>query len=183
MDSSLRGGLTIAVRLLQIIVGAMAFGCAVFLGVAALAVDLPAPSGPPVLTYVALGLGAMTVAARLAVPGLIARAGRRTMLLHERAGKGDGGPAEPDSSERGTPPPALVRLFFTHVIVCAAMLEGAGFLLVIGYMIERSPVALAAAVGAVLLLGAHVPTESSAARWIENQSRRMEEERQFAWRE
>ena len=65
------------------------------------------------------------------------------------------------------------------MIVSAACLEGAAFFLLIAYMLERSPWALAAAFALILGVAAHFPTRQRVSDFIQRQMSLIEEERQF----
>ena len=65
------------------------------------------------------------------------------------------------------------------MIVSAAMFEGTAFFLIIAYMLERSPWALAAAIALILGIAADFPTQRRVSDFIERQLSIMEQERQF----
>ena len=73
----------------------------------------------------------------------------------------------------------LFVVFQTRTIVAGALLEGTAFFALITYMIERSPLALTLAVLLILGVAVHFPTRSGVIRWIEDQLRLVERERQF----
>ena len=143
----------------QIIVAALFIGCLFFLLIVLLIVpgtlgssDL-GPDKP--LTCAALVAAFGILAARIIVPGVITN--QMLQQLAQRKSK------EPDWKD-------LFGVYQSTLIIKAAMLEGATFLLVIAYMVEHSPWTLAVAVVFLLLLAMHMPTPLRVDDWIERQS-------------
>ena len=143
----------------QIIVAALFAGCLFFLlivlmigqgklGSWDLGLDKP-------LTSVGLVVAFGILAARIIVPGVIT-----AQMLRQLARRDS---KEPDWKD-------LFGVYQTTLIIKAAMLEGATFLLVITYMVEHSPWSLALAVVFLLLLLMHMPTPLRVDDWIERQS-------------
>jgi len=77
----------------------------------------------------------------------------------------------------------LARLWYvymTKTIIGAALLEGAAFFAIIGYMLDNSPVELVCAVVLIVGTAAHFPTVDRVCRWIESQMRLIDEQRQMS---
>ena len=190
-DSSWRDELSAKVPQLQIIVGALVAGC-VFFGVIAVvmvnqggeavAAEQPIDVGqPPMITYISLLFGVTSLFAAWIVPSIMVGRARRAMLkgtwqppqgqqvsalLGELFAKcGDAG--------------RLWLIFVTHMIVRAAIIEGAAFFLLVAYLIEQSPVVLIAAIILVFLLAAQFPSRARSMHWIEDQLNTLEKQRQF----
>ena len=143
----------------QIIVAALFAGCLFFLLIVVLVVpgklgswELE-PSKP--MTLVALVVAFGILAMRIIVPGIIT--GQMLRQLPRRESK------EPDWKD-------LFGVYQQTLIIKAAMLEGATFLLLVMHMLERSPWTLALAVVFLLILLMHIPTRPRVDDWIERQS-------------
>jgi hypothetical protein len=142
----------------QIILAALVAGCLLFL----LIVVLVAPGklagwdvGPDKpLTCAGLVVAFSILAAGIVVPGVIT--GQMVRQLSGREQKLDW--------------KDLFGVYQTTLIIKAAMLEGATFLLLVMHMLERSPWTLGLAVASLLLLLMHMPTPSRVDDWIERQS-------------
>ena len=107
------------------------------------------------MTCVGLVVAFGILAARIIVPGVIT-----TQMLRQLAQRQ---PKEPDWKD-------LFGVYQTTLIIKAAMLEGATFLLLITHMLEHSPWTLALAVVFLVLMLMHMPTPSQVDDWIERQS-------------
>ncbi|MBN1342879.1 MAG: hypothetical protein JXQ73_09385 [Phycisphaerae bacterium] len=174
------------VRVLQIIVAAVLFGVIALLavilseGLAGMSAEDPKGTGS-LITYLALGYSAAAVVVCLVLPGIIVRAGRRKMLREPAAR-----PAYAED-ENTMPHPhqktddevfgKLLRLFHVKTIISAAILEGMALFLLVAYMIEGKPTALAAAIVLTVGIALQFPTCSRAADWIDAQRRRLHAER------
>jgi hypothetical protein len=144
---------------LQIIVAALVAGCLFFLLIVLLVVPGKLGSwdlglGQP-MTLAALVVAFSILAARIIVPGVITKQMLQQLARRE--------PKEPDWKD-------LFGVYQTTLIIKAAMLEGATFLLLVMHMLERSPWTLALAVVFLLILLMHMPTPLRVDDWIERQS-------------
>lgn len=162
---------------MQIIVFALMMGLVFFLAIVCFV--LPgnlsiAQNGLPLITLIGLGFAGMVLIAREIVVRTITTGGRRTIL---RGVTDDSGQSSTDSS--GPAANQLVALYQTRMIIGAACAEGPAFFLLIAYMTERSPWALAAAIALILAVTAHFPTRQRVVDFIERQLSLVEQERQF----
>jgi hypothetical protein len=150
----------------QIIVAALFAGCLFFLLIVLLIV--PGKLGSwdlgldKPMTCVALVVAFGILAARIIVPGVIT-----TQMLRQLAQRQG---TEPDWKD-------LFGVYQTTLIIKAAMLEGATFLLLVMHMSEHSPWTLALVVVFLLLLLMHMPTPLRVDDWIERQSLAVKEMR------
>jgi hypothetical protein len=172
------------VRVLQVIVAALVAGCVFFL-VVAIFVPEPGARGagdghPPLLTWIALAFTGADLVARIVVPTIVVRAGRGRVargtfsLPQGRESTSQSGREEfQQLGDAGL----LFILYQTKMILGAAMIEGATFLMIIAYLVERQTLALAIAVALILAVAAHLPTRTGVVHWIEDQLRFVEEER------
>lgn len=143
----------------QIIVAALFAGCLFFLLIVVLI--LPGKLGNwdlglnKPMTCTGLVVAFSILAARIIVPGIIT-----AQMLRQLAGRES---KEPDWKD-------LFGVYQTTLIIKAAMLEGATFLLVILYLPEHSPWTLILAVVFLVLMLTHMPTPSRVDDWIERQA-------------
>jgi hypothetical protein len=163
----------------QIIVAAMTVGCILLLAVGLIVVKNTAdkPLESLVVTCFALGFAIMMLGVRTVVPGIFVARSRQKI----RDGTWTGPRVNPLSADGDLPPDSdtikLAQVFITRTILSAAILEGAVFLLLVAYLVERSPFSLAFAIILLLALAAHFPTKSYCAGWVAEQARLLEEER------
>ncbi len=156
--------------MLQFVVGALSTGCVVFLAVAFL---LGRQIGPvvgdrafPIPTLVALIAATFVLVQRAIIPSLIVQRVRRALV-------------QGDSAVENRNAMRLAGALVSKTIVGAAMLEAAVFFLLVAHLLDQSPWSLGAA--AVLIVGLilHLPTTSGMTHWIEDELRRVNQERQF----
>ncbi len=158
------------VRVLQMVIGALTMGVVTFLAIAVaireggVADFKPAPD-PSGIRYLLLGIAGMMLLAGLVVPGIVVSARRRQM-------------AGQTESARAEEMDQLFGLFQVKTVVGAALTEGAAFLAIITYLLYGEVAALIAAGVFAALLLLLVPTWSRIERWLEDQMRRLAEERQ-----
>jgi len=174
---------------LQIVVGALVAGLLVFLVVVLVVIQEGMPGAPEVasiLTYVAVGLALTAVLVRLFVPDMIVARGRRQIgegaWQMPRSAPAHGATGQQHSAqfvEQTGDAGRLFLVFQTRTIVAAALLEGPAFFALIAYMLGRSPLAMIVALLLILGVALHFPTQSGVLHWIEEQLRRVDEERQF----
>jgi len=165
---------------LQIIVGAMAAGVIMFLGVtiflASQKVEVPPPA-VPVVTYAAIGMTIVSVVAWLFVPG-IASGNMRKALVEGRAK--DWGLVKnlPNAAEVGDIAP-LAAVYQTRTIISVAVLEGAAFLAIMAYMLEHQVISLCLAVALLLLILSQIPSKSKVESWLESERIAIDQLRQM----
>lgn len=172
---------------LQLIVGALAAGSLMFLGIVLFLVhfgaapERPAGEQGPLLLYLLLAFTLAGLAARAVVPQVMASASRRRI----REGVWQPNPsgtvplAMQEFFERTGDAGKLWQVLLTRTIVAAAILEGIAFFACITYMLEHSFLSLMIAVVFIASVALHVPTQAGAIHWIEGQMRLLEEEKQF----
>ena len=165
------------VRVLQIIVAAVTMGPVVYLGVVfSIAPPLqPAGGGETLLTYLACGMAAASVAAWLLIPPLVSARFRRQIAA------GTWPPSVQPAGLQGTPlndAGKLCAAYNIRTIIAVALLEGAAFFLVTAYQLERNRLALAIAALLIGMILLHMPTRDRVAGWIETQLQRLEDDRQ-----
>ncbi len=176
-DNNWRDQLPVKVRIMQIIVGAMGFGCLGFLIIAVLASQNPNKVANQLnLTYIALLIAAVIFGVWAVLPLIIVSQGRKNIqqTLRSNIEKESKIPAENKSDKENNKALMLINLFQTKVFVGGAILESAVFFLLIAYMIEQSMFCLGTACVLLFLLTAQMPTCSRAATWVEDQSRLLD---------
>jgi hypothetical protein len=151
-------------RTLRIIVGALLAGAATFAGIAIFLRaqgHMPPPPGVPIVSYVALGFGAIDLIARAVVPSAVVAGMRKGWAIAPEVPLGN-----------------WLGLYVTRTIIGAALLEGATFMFLISYLLEGAPWALAAGVvfwGLLALL--QFPTRDGVERWVDAQREALQQER------
>jgi uncharacterized membrane protein YbhN (UPF0104 family) len=143
------------VRVMQIVIGALLIGVAVFAGIALFLRQQRnnPPPATPTVSYMALGFAVATFAARLVVLPSIERGARKTPAL-----------------QAGTDLNRWLNLYQTRMIVGAALLEGPAFFALAAYLIEGTPWAFGLAVLLWLAMAwLHFPTRDRVAAWIAEQ--------------
>ena len=184
-DPSWQADIGKAVRTGQIIVGALVGGCLFFLFILLVLAPTGMAGGnrDPLITWIALGFGALTVVLRLIVPGLVVS---RTLGAIARGtyqlGLGQGRPVPNFERfiERTGDAGLLWTVYLTRTIVAGALLEGGAFFLLISYLLEGQLLALGAAIFLIVGIALLMPTRNSVIHWIEDRLRDVEMERQMA---
>ena len=150
----------------QIVVASLVAGClffllvVVFVGRDKLGTWELRPNQQP-MTVLALVVAVSLLAMRIIVPRIITGQMLRALFQRESA----------DPSWKD-----VFCVYQTTLIIKAAMIEGAIFLLLVMHLIEHSPWSLAAAVVFLAILLLHMPTPQRADNWIERQSQKQREE-------
>lgn len=177
--NELAAKLASSVRTLQVIVLAVAMGALVYL---VWVIVQPAPVQANVRSFsmMSWAFAAIVVAARLLVPPVFLPFARRQIA----EGKGDRWTVQPIGKEG--PLAALGEagqlygVYATQTIIGVALIEGALFLSIFTYSQGRQVIDLAIGLALLIAILAHFPTPSRVAAWIDDQLRRLENERQ-AW--
>ena len=175
---------------IRIIVGGLTAGPLIFMVIVLFMVQTgrnPAADGGaemPLVTYMALAWAGIAIPVRMIVVRMIDSGNRRRIA--------DGTWQAPTGGQQQAPLAQLAQrlehlgdagkllaVLNTRTIVGGAILEGCGFFSLIAYMIEQSPIALAAAIVMIVGVALHFPTKSSATHWIEDQLAAIEQLRQF----
>ena len=171
---------------IQIIVAALTAGCLIFMAIAIFLVQTgQAPpvneNDMPLLTYMATAWAGMAIVARMIVPKIIESAARKRIAdgTWQAAASGQQQTQVARPAERLGDAGQLLAVLNTRTIVGGAILEGSAFFALVAYLIEKSPLALAAAVVMIIGVVLHFPTRSSATHWIEDQLAAVEQLRQF----
>lgn len=166
-----------ALRIMQIIAGALIAGVLSFAGVASVIVlgQAPAaqPEGPPpaaapngseIVMYLAMALAAVAAMMSFVVSNLVSAAGVKGVAKMAQDGTATG------SKELFG---RLLAVAQTKMIIAMALIEGAAFFNLIAFIITKSLIP-PAVVGALLLVMAiHFPTKFKLARWLEDQQRAL----------
>lgn len=172
------------VRMLQIIVATLAFGVLIFLAIV-LVIPIDIDRGadeegkPPFITYIAMAYGGAALLAGPIIATIMTTAGRRKLA---------GGTHPPDSPASTTSPSpstsrsctdGLIVLYVSKTIVAAAVYEAAALFLCVAYMLEHHT--LSAILAGILAAGllVQIPTQDRAQRWLDEQTRQLEHDRQM----
>jgi hypothetical protein len=156
------------VRVMQIIISAMLVGIVVFLGIVLVLHQQGLFGVPPapisVVSLVAAGQFVICFAVWLILPPGLIQSG---LVRIARSA------ADPVSDLR-----QLLILRQTTLIVGGALMEGAAFTALIGYLLEKQPYALGIALACVLLIVVTFPTFDRITQWLAVQMDRLEQLRQ-----
>lgn len=175
-------------RTSQIIVGALIQGVVLFMAIVLLLLDQPSrPPGEgraaaaPVITYLAVALGASLLVASFVVPKLVVDSGLRGFV---KTGASAANITGDDGSKQVKPAVAaqeLLPLFQTQLIIAAALAEGGAFFATIAYMLEHHYLALAVAGALLAALVSRFPTVDRVNVWLEENLSRLNEMRNAGW--
>jgi hypothetical protein len=160
-------------RILRIIVAALALGVIVF-GVYAVVQREQNPGVPPpphVITYLALGFGALQIVLQAVVPGLLVNGGRR-QLAGGKSPRPQPGVTIP-TDDVGN----LCMLFQMRTIIGCALAEGGAFFLLIAYLLEGQLLALGGAVVMLALVLVRFPTRPGLESWLAEQQDLLSQDR------
>lgn len=151
-----------AVRVMQIITGALVMGAVMF-GVVATMMALnraaPNPNAPPptpILTWLAAGMALMELGVRAVIPDLIAR-----QAIARMQGSLD------DSVQSQL---RLATVYQTRLIIGMALCEGATFFALIAWLIEGDVLAIGTAGFLILVMLSAFPTRGRVESWIRDQT-------------
>jgi hypothetical protein len=181
----------------QIILGALAAGLVMFLVISTIINILPtlgvaangagngrgapaavaAESPLPIITSVAIAFGAVLLPVSFVVPGLVAKQQRRAFASAGMTASASPAPTPSGQSDTATAPlSGLPAAFLSQLIIGAAINEGAAFLALAAYLIEKNPIALAMAIVLIAGVIARFPTAGRVERWIEQQQEKLRKE-------
>jgi hypothetical protein len=162
------------VRTSQIIVSALAMGVVTFAVVVVFFVSGGPAAKGNLLTLLAIVFAGAALVLGFVIPQFVTAANRRKIAAGTWPSSPNQGPV-PDSDAG-----KLALTYPAKMIVGAALFEGGCFFALTVYMIERQPLSLVAAAVLLLCLLAHFPTLARVEAWIEEQLRRVEDERRFS---
>jgi hypothetical protein len=162
------------VRVMQITVGAQAVALLAFL-ILALFLRSQGQFGPPpevpVISYTMVFLTAAVCVSWALVPGISLAAGRRRLAEEESAQSTKPGEPEAEASMR------WYALRQVNLIMRTALLEGAGFGLVVAYLVEGQLWTALLALVVLAAVAAHFPTRDGVETWVERQRELAQQER------
>ena len=187
-ENDWRGQIGPLLLTMRIVVLALTAGCLIFMAIVFVIVQpgqAPAAdnNSPPIVTYVALGFAGAAIVLRMIVPKIIESAAKKRIAdgtwqgLVPIAGQQYAQNAE--LVERLGDAGKLLGVLYIRTIIGGAILEGSAFFALIVYLIEQSPLALAAAVVLIIGVALNFPTRSGTIHWIEDQLARIEQLRRF----
>lgn len=165
-------------RVTQIIAAALLIGLLSFTGVVVYLVQSGAQPLPQnqlfIMTYLTLGLFLLQALLALVMPRKIAnynvqQVAAGTWQMQEQPVAADHFATDTDK---------LLAIYQTALIIQLALLEGVGFFACIAYLLEQQVIILVVLGLIVLFLLISFPGQERMRRWIEHQSRRIEEIRQ-----
>ncbi|HEX5470437.1 MAG TPA: hypothetical protein VFW73_01045 [Lacipirellulaceae bacterium] len=165
---------------LQVIVGTMAVGVLMFVGMVFFLSPQNAQGAAgtmPIITYMAVGMAVAVTVAWIIVPGMVVGRMRQSVIERDVAKWGlVRNIPNIDELEDIAP---LAAIYQTRTIIGAAFFEGAAFLATVAYLIERQRLAIYIAIVLILLLVTQIPTVSRLADWIEHELASIQQTRQM----
>lgn len=160
-------------RIMQIIIAALCMGVVTFgviLVVGDMAVEEPELGA---LTLASIGMAVVNGCLSLVLPSLLVSQGCRKIA------DGTWQQANPQNAVPDTDSGKLVAVYQTTLIIGAALVEGAAFLALAAYMLEGHWAAVVVAGVCLLVMAARIPTRTRLETWLDDQLRRVKEQRQF----
>lgn len=146
-------------KTLQIIVAALTSGVVIF-GTVALFMN-PEKSDDWLIPSIFGGIGILVMIKSFIVPSLIAGSAVSQCLSQTSHPKNDGKDNEQKIS--------LVRIFQLKTIVGCALVEGAGFLNIIAYILAGNYINLGVMILTVGLLATRIPSANGVKQWVNDQ--------------
>ena len=148
---------------MQIIVFALVMGVVTFLGIALVVNGAGIEGEPDILSWLGLGIAALMIAAHLIVPRISASAALSQVSTEEVRNADDDRKFE-----------LIAPAYQGQLIVACALLEGAAFLNLVGYMLNEYVGNLFAAMALVAMIAAKIPTLSRVEFWVQDRAREIE---------
>lgn len=167
-------------RTLQIIVAAMALGVLAFLVIVLLLPRDDPGDRLPIISYIAVAYGVLACLAVSPITKAVVNSARRKIAREASAAPGPTAQADATDGEfQKTDLGKLVGLLAIKTLVNGAVYEGAALFLCVAYLLDHGP--LSALLAALLAAGvlAQMPTRDRAQRWLDDQRRQLEQERQL----
>ncbi|MFK7777363.1 MAG: hypothetical protein QM501_04490 [Gimesia sp.] len=148
-------------RTMMIIWFAMIVGVVVFGVVVGIQINGMQPNAKlPVLTYIAMGMAAMSLVVRLIVPDLIARKQFAQIMQTAKTEAN-----EDEEQVLGN----FYQTFLLRLIIGMALLEGAAMFALVTVMVEKQMLGFAIVAFLLLFMISSIPTKSKLDGWIRNQ--------------
>ncbi len=172
------------VRVARIVVVLMVLGIVVAAAVALAVAGMPRAKAdqPPIFSYVALVLVPLHLAMSLFVSRAMLRAVRRLVANGPLVLTPQGQTYQQvrDLVDRLGERGWFVALVSTRAVVLGSLIEMAALINVAAYFVEQQAFSLIAAGVLAVILLLQMPTLNSTAQWVEDQGRRLEDERRLA---
>lgn len=148
---------------MKIITIAMLAGVLVFLGISLMLSQGELGTEPEILSWVGIGFFALMLIQQLIIPPILTRNALKAISSESLR------QAEPADRLR-----MVLPAFRTSHIVACAMIEGAAFLNIVVYIIDKFVGNLAAAAVGVVVLALKLPTSTKVQWWAEERVREIE---------
>ena len=182
MDPGQQPPLTSPVRVLQVIIAAMAIGALAVLVVAYFVHDkvgiIDKTQKLDIVTHLALLYGVVALIGGPIFAGALAAKGRQRLAQGSTGtppstGKASGFGSEIAQAYTGQ----LASLLVSKTIISGALYEGAALFLAVAYLLNGGVLTAGCSLIMVAALLMQIPTNDRAQRWIEGQVRQIEQER------
>jgi hypothetical protein len=173
LDEITRDEIGPQLRTMQIIVVALCMGVIVFAVYLVLTGSADEQPELGILTFAAIGMAAVNAVISLIVPVFAISRQVRTIA------NGTWRPTNQQAVAPSTDIGKLLAVYQTALIIGSALLEGAAFFGLAAYMVERHVAGLVVAGICLALILSRFPTRGRLEPWVEDQLRRIKEQRQF----
>jgi hypothetical protein len=182
------------VRICQVIIGALIFGVVPVVAISFLIGPLlnshggggpvaGAQAGGPgiplasILTYAAMGFGALSLVLSFTVPGVITANARQALAqkrqMPQKGGKSEKGRAlETIDAQQHE----LFPIYQSQLIVGVAILEGAAFFAAVAHLLTRDPIVLGVVIVLIAAMIGVFPTTARVTRWLEQQQEKLRDD-------
>ncbi len=164
-----------ACRLQQSLVAGLTMAVLAALAAAYVArLESPPPSEgkTPILTYVAVGHGAVAIVIVMLAPGWVTNSARRRIADHARTSPTHQKLSTQDQHNRLKL--QLLPVYTTRIIINAAILEGVAMIAVAAYFIDAHQLALAMALIFAFFVAIQLPTVDRIETWMDTQIQHMQ---------
>ncbi|GIW81541.1 MAG: hypothetical protein KatS3mg105_3348 [Gemmatales bacterium] len=154
---------------MRTILPAVAMGLIIFIGIAVylrLSGQFVGKAESSLLTYFAIVVAVAMVGSQFLVPEMLGKSVVRQLAR--------GRPSTPDIAAEYDRP-RLLSAYQTRFILSVALLEGAGFLLTISYLVEGSLICIMSAALIALGILAKFPTREGLEQWLSAQEEELEQ--------
>jgi hypothetical protein len=183
-----------AVRTCQIIIAAMVSGVVPLMAISFLIGPLfnsPGGAGPPavaqaggpgnplgpILTYAAVGCGALALVLSFILPGVITANARKALVKRLQMPQPGGRPGKGSTLQTiDAQQSELLPIFQGQLILGVAILEGATFFAAVGHLLIGDPILLGVVGVLIAAMIGLFPTMSKLTRWLEQQQEKLRED-------
>lgn len=156
---------------MQIIAGALINGVVVFFVIAVFVLSPQVNNDPPLIAYIALGVGCLAVVMSFAIPNLIMASTKKSLIKGKPINLPDNYQGATNVGFLGP----LVGMYQTKLIISMAILEGAAFFNLIAYIIEGQRMSLIMTGLLVAIMATKFATRGGLENWLADEAKSIDE--------